>query len=153
MILETCQLLCTAIWVSCEDNGVDADPIPPCKSTHKNHPSAIWARKNKSNWKWLRKLGLELCKEYTYRYDKNHKLEEAIKELQVPDLPEGDFSQPPQCMGDIYKVENNSVGDSILAYRNYYTLGKCHLHFWKDRHAWKRRNIPKFVRKFYEGIN
>lgn len=134
MILETCQLLCTAIWLS--------GGIAYCKPTHTNHPSAIWTRANKSNWKWLRQLGLALCEEYTFRYGKTHKLEKIIRELTVPNIPKGDFVQPPQAMPDEYKHE-----DSIIAYRNYYVLGKAHLHFWKSRHAWKKRDIPPFIQE------
>jgi hypothetical protein len=132
MILETCQLLCTAIWLA----GGEAY----CKPTHKNHPSAIWCRANKSNWEWLKSLGIALCEEYTYRYGKTHKLETVLRELEVPDIPDGDFSQPTQAMPDEYKDK-----DSILAYRAYYSYGKTHLHFWKTRHAWKGRSIPRFI--------
>ena len=133
MILEYAQLLCTAIWLS----GGRAH----CRPTHQNHPSAIWARQNKSNWLWLQQLAIELCLEYTYRYERTHALEKIIRDLSVPDLPEGKFTPPTPAMPDCYKTE-----DSIQSYRNYYLLGKAHLHFWKTRHAWKKRNIPKFIR-------
>lgn len=136
MILEYCQLLCTAIWLS----GGEAH----CKATHKNHPCAIWTRANKSNWIWLRNLALALCKEYTYRYEKTHVLEKVIKDLKVPSLPEGEFVQPPQAMPDEYKHPN-----SIIAYRTYYMMGKSHLFMLKSgEHCWKKRNIPKFVAEF-----
>jgi len=134
MILETCQLLCTAIWLS----GGEAH----CKPTHKNHPSAIWARANKENWLWLQQLGIALCEEYTYRYGKIHRLDAVIRDLTVPDLPDGEFYQPTPAMPDEYKT-----GDSLTSYRNYYILGKCHLHFWKNRHAWKNRDIPRFIQE------
>ena len=40
MILETAQILCTAHHCIM---GEDADV--PYKSTHKNHPSTVWARR------------------------------------------------------------------------------------------------------------
>jgi hypothetical protein len=134
MILEYAQLLCTAVWLS----GGKAH----CKPTHQNHPCAIWARKNKQNWLWLQELAISLCEEYTFRYEKIHALDKVIRDLQVPDLPDGEMTEPPQAMPDCYKHE-----DSITAYRNYYILGKSHLHFWKSRHAWKNRNIPSFILK------
>lgn len=136
MILELCQLLCTAIWLS----GGTAY----CKPTHKNHPSAIWTRANKSNWLWLQQLAIALCEEYTYRYDKKHSLEDVIRQLQVPNIPDGAFYPPTPAMPDKYKEAYPD--DSLLAYRYYYVDGKKHLHFWKDRHAWKKRDIPKFVK-------
>jgi hypothetical protein len=136
MILEYCQLLCTAIWLS----GGTAH----CKATHENHPCAIWTRANKSNWLWLQKLALALCEEYTYRYNKTHSMEPILKELEVPPIPEGEFFQPPQAMPAEYKNP-----DSITAYRTYYMMEKTHLFFWKDgRPAWKGRNIPRFVCEF-----
>lgn len=132
MILEYAQLLCTAIWLS----GGSAY----CKPTHQNHPSAIWTRTNINNWLWLQTLALELCKEYTFRYNREHKLESVITNLVVPNLPDEPFFQPPQAMPDVYKQD-----DSIQAYRQYYLLGKSHLHYWKTRHAWKNREIPEFI--------
>jgi hypothetical protein len=135
MILETCQLLCTAIWLC----GGKAH----CKATHQNHPSSIWTRANKKNWVWLQNLGIALCEEYTYRYKKIHALETVIRDLEVPNLPNGEFFPPTPAMPDEYKVHD----DSLASYRNYYILGKSHLHFWKTRHAWKDRDIPRFVEK------
>lgn len=135
MILETCQLLCTAIWI-CGDGTVE----PPYKKTHENHPSAKWARASKKNWIWLRDLGIALCEEYTYRYGKTHKSETHIRALTCPDLPDVDFTDPPQAMPNEYKHS-----DVMTAYRNYYILGKSHLHLWKKRHAWKEREVPPFI--------
>lgn len=153
MILETAQLLCSAIWL-CNEQGKylskkGKDKI--YKLTHKNHPSAIWTRDNKSNWKWLKKLGLALCEEYQYRYGKVHKSYEIIKGLKCPALPEGEMYDPPQAMKDEYKKDS-----AIRGYRNLYAFGKDHLHFWKYRHAWKKRNIPRFIielRPEYEKYN
>ena len=48
MILEYSQLLSTA------HHELDGEPSIECyKSTHKNHPSALWARTNRSNYNWL----------------------------------------------------------------------------------------------------
>lgn len=140
MILETCQLLCTAIWLTLSKDELNKNP-PVCKATHKNHPSAIWTRESKENWLWLQSLGLELCKEYTFRYNKKHKYEEFLEKLIVPtELPNLAFTEPIPAMPLLYKKET-----SIESYRTYYSLGKAHLHFWKNRHAWKNRSIPEFI--------
>ena len=47
MILETAQLLSTAL----REHGYECEDI--YKSTHKNHPSAIWTRKTTGNFEWL----------------------------------------------------------------------------------------------------
>ena len=63
MILEYAQLLSTAHRVL--DGNEWADHVGLYKATHKNHPSAIWARESAGNYFWLNKLFQELCKEYT----------------------------------------------------------------------------------------
>lgn len=134
MIIETAQLLCSAIWLS----GKEA----PYKLTHKNHPCAIWTRANRENWCWLKQLGLALCEEYFYRYNKIHKTESIIKNLECPNLKNESFKEPPQAMPNEYKIEN----DSIQAYRLLYTIGKKHLH------AWKKREIPEFIKEINENF-
>ena len=140
MIIETCQLLCSAIFLV---SGIQ----PPYKLTHPNHPSAIWTRKSKENWKWLHSLGLALCEEYTYRYGKIHATEAVLKDLKCPDeLSDEPFTQPTQAMPDQYKDE-----DSIIAYRKYYCFDpkKKSLHTQKNGHAWKNRKVPYFINKVY----
>ena len=148
MILETAQLLCTAVWV-CDPDHVLQDEKNKIftyrgtriyRKTHQNHPCAIWARENKKHFRWLRKFGLRLCDEYTYRYGKVHKTREILEKLRTPtSLPEGVFHDPPQCMPDEYKVPN----DSVQAYRNYYKAEKRNMHYWKGKIAW--RDAPKWI--------
>ena len=111
-------------------------------ATHINHPSAIWVRQSYSNYVWLTQLLFYLCKEYTHRYGKVHKVESSdlLFNLYVP--PHAleptrsvvKFTQPTPAMPDIYKVP----GDSIRSYRNYYNGGKQHLA------AWKKREMPSW---------
>ena len=128
MILETAQLLSTTHWLS--------DSEGPYRITHKNHPSAIWTRSNKSNYTWLCQLGIELCKEYTYRYGKTHKTQKHLEwmSLNIPNLPDGEFTPPSLAMPDVFKCNDN-----IESYRQYYRLGKKHLH------NWKMREKPQFI--------
>lgn len=134
MILETCQLLCTTHHVT------ESEYIPPYKPTHKNHPCTIWVRESIDNYKWLVEFGLELSKEYTYRYGKTHKCEAYIRELgkNIPNLPNIGFTKPAQAMPDIYKCD-----DSIKAYRQYYFFEKY------DLHSWKKRDVPKWIKKIH----
>lgn len=126
MILESVQLLCSAHYLT------ESKYIPPYKLTHKNHPCAIWTRESIDNYNWLVSLTEELCKEYTYRYNKVHKCERdgLVENLKnnLPNLPDIGFTQPRQAMPDEYKDECSTV-----AYRNYYFYGKSHIHSWKKR--------------------
>jgi hypothetical protein len=58
-----------------------------------------------------------------------------------PNLPDGEFAEPPQAMPDEFKV----INDSITAYRKYYAFGKKHLH------SWKGREIPEWL-DIYEYV-
>ena len=121
MILESAQLLCTAHLIS---DGPDADV--PYKATHKNHPSAIWARESVSNYIWLYDHMIALGNEYTRRYGKKHltilKCSGAL--CKAPNnITKVDLTPMPQCMPDQYKVPGNSVE----AYWNYYEAEKVNV--------------------------
>jgi len=129
MILESAQLLSSAHWM----NNSEA----PYKLSHKNHPCSVWVRNSLSNYKYLCNLGIELCKEYTFRYDKIHKSQAVIEWClnNLPKIKDNGFTEPPKAMGDEYKV--NGVIDS---YRNYYKLAK------KEFATWKKRDIPNWFK-------
>ena len=130
MILETAQLLCGS-------HHMVNNPISdiPYKLSHKNHPCAIWVRQSLSNYLYLCDLGLELCKEYTYRYGKRHKSQDIIEWClsNKPTIKDIGFTTPPKAMPDEYKVD-----DVIESYRNYYIGAK------KDFAKWKNRDIPEW---------
>jgi len=125
MILETAQLLCGVHHVTSQIT----DQVP-YKLSHKNHPCAIWARTSLSNYLYLCELGLELCKEYTYRYGKRHKSQEVIEWCLIykPNVPDIEFTEPAMAMPDEYKV-----GDVVQSYRNYYMGAKSGFATWKNR--------------------
>lgn len=66
MILETAQLLCTA------HHELGSGTAAMYKSTHKNHPCAIWARECRGNYLWLFEHFQALCNEYEFRRGKVH---------------------------------------------------------------------------------
>ena len=76
---------------------------------------------SQANYRWLCRLGLELCGEYTFRYGKHHKCEEHLVWLcmHTPQgLPE-DWTPPKPAMPDEYKHS-----DPVMAYRTYYVCTK-----------------------------
>lgn len=134
MILEYSQLLSTAHHVL--DPDTDLAPYI-YKPTHKNHPSAVWARASRQNYDWLYSLLQALSTEYTYRYNKTHATTRLFHYLQYApiNIPDQDFTEPTLAMPDIYKVE----GDAIQSYHNYYNGDKQRMF------AWKNRPVPHFI--------
>lgn len=132
MILETSQLLCGSHWMTKKD-----DYFIPYKLCHKNHPCSKWARHSLSNYFYLCELGLELSKEYSYRYGKKHKSEQVI-EWSIenhPNIPDEGFTTPPLAMPDKYKSS-----DVVESYRNYYIGEKYSFA------KWKKREIPPWFK-------
>ena len=125
MILETAQLLCGVHHVTAHDTA-----HVPYKLSHKNHPCSIWCRESLSNYLYLCELGLELCKEYTYRYGKRHKSQDVIEWCLInkPNIPDIEFTEPAKAMPDEYKVKS-----VVESYRNYYIGAKSGFAIWKNR--------------------
>lgn len=112
------------------------------QATHVNHPSAIWTRESIKNYTWLSQLLTELCKEYTYRYDKIHKCEYSglVRYLQTTpvNIKSGEFTQITPAMPKEYIIDGNCVE----SYRNYYNKAKQHLASWKGKV--NSRNLPNW---------
>jgi len=127
MILESAQMLCTAHH--CYGSSEQKTNVP-YRQAHLNHPSTIWARKSISTYMWLYDHMIALGKEYTKRYGKEHLTIIKCREfLSIPpkDIQGYNWSEPPQCMPDEYKVDN----DAVTAYWNYYE---------KEKHTVKNSN-------------
>ena len=112
--------------------------------THINHPSAIWVRKSHQNYIWLSQLLESLCYEYTYRYEKTHKVErDGLLQVLTTNIPSntpiGPFTAPTPAMPDDVKVP----GNSLASYRKYYINNKSHLANWKKRQVpeWFNANV------------
>lgn len=134
MILESAQLLSTA-W----HQSQKLIPEGIYKSTHANHPCALWVRESYSNYLWLWNLGMALCKEYTYRFAKKHRTEYILshKLFIVPDLPRLGRTPFVQVMPPEFKHD-----DAIRAYQSYYQYVKAH------GQKWTRRKEPSFLTDF-----
>ena len=129
MILECAQMLCTAHIALGNENV-------PYKKSHLNHPSSVWVRANNENYQWLYNHMLALGEEYTKRYKRTHLTITKCKDILAVaplNIPTGSFNEPPQCMPDEYKVDN----DSISAYWNYYE---------QDKYKIANKNEQKIIR-------
>lgn len=147
MPLESAQMLCTAHRVldgtettvlSKTGRKLKAWVLPNkfrnsllYKAAHVNHPSSVWCRQSRANYKWLYDHFVALSHEYGQRYGKCHKSYQLLRDelYHAPDnIPDGPFTEPTPAMPTEYIVE----GDSIASYRNYYTHAKSDLHVWKQ---------------------
>lgn len=123
MLIESCQLLSTAHWY----NGTWTEDM--CLPAYKNHPCAQWARYSPETYEWLFLHAVYIGEEFMYRYGHTHG-----STRRIPFLHQGiegvavEWHDPPQCMPNEYKDR-----DVVRAYRNYYSLGKSHLHRYTKR--------------------
>lgn len=81
MALETAQLICTAVDI------MGGDTTGLYRTTHRNHPCAVWSRERRANMAWLIEHGIALCDEFTFRYGKIHSSKRVIINAGIRALP------------------------------------------------------------------
>jgi hypothetical protein len=141
IILEITQLLYTSHHILESVNM----PENVYKPTHRNHPMTLWVCNSKYNYLYAAKLGLELCKVYTFRYKKIHKCQSHLEWLidNIPhcqpqqylpktflatvNLPDN-VSDVPLCMPKQYHSN-----DLIKSYRQYIINEKNHVRTKTDK--------------------
>lgn len=136
MILEHCQMLCTAVLINPDLQTTLKIISVPYKKSHINHPCTIWVSKNYNNFAWLVAYTHELHEEYRYRYGREHLSYTTLKTCKIISdrlITYGNtlsiLNLSPVCvMPD--ECKTNSV---IESYRNYYRQYKSHLFSWTKR--------------------
>jgi hypothetical protein len=155
MILEECQMLCTAhrildgteiIGQSKSGRKVKRWVIDDQRNdilyqaTHVNHPCTQWSMYNSENYIWSVSLLRCLLDEYQHRYGKQHKCEELYPTLKfLPQMISGGYlTMFPQAMPDECKDPNPVTG-----YRNYYIIHKARFAKWTNRQTPEWFNVSK----------
>jgi len=129
--LEAAQLLCTARQLV-GDGGGKYD------ATHVYNSITRWLCQSTENYKWLCELSLQLCKEYTFRYDKTLACQKVIEDCELhPINRPGEFSYHPPAMPDDCKVD-----DIVESYRKYYITHKVYDKSGRFQAYWYYRNKP-----------
>jgi hypothetical protein len=125
MILESTQLLCTAL----NKKGVTT----PYRSTHINHPCTLWVGDSLDNFQWLVRLSYALNDEYCWRYDKtkSHASIAVIKQIEDCRFASRGLTTFAQAMPPEYKDED----DPVAAYRQFYCGEKSGFATWTKRGA------------------
>lgn len=135
MIVESAQMLCTAHRLL-DSNQSDI----LYKTTHKNHPCAIWCRESVQNYNWLYRLFVSLCDEYTFRYGKTHLTDRKLRNI---------LSNPPKNIKDVGPTliaqampQELKQENPVSAYRQYYIKEKTRFAFWtkRDKPIWFNNN-------------
>ena len=166
MPVELTQMLYTAHHMNDKFNGAVRlyynAPNNGWKRSFINHPTAIWVRSGIWAYTWTCLLAAALCKEYTYRYDREHGCQKHVEWLRKnlptkwprngpdysvcttpPTIVQTPFKNFPLCMPEQYKGD-----DAIESYRQYYIGDK------EPFAKWRRRPAPdwwpwglKFIEK------
>ncbi len=133
MILESCQMLCTAL------NELSGEQIAPYRSTHKSHPSTKWVRTSSANFEALATHTMAMLEEYTERFGKVHKcasvLEKCIELYDASMFPSQKSTRLPLAMPYEYHSEN-----IIESYRRFYAS--------KPRIRYPINKVPDWFKKY-----
>jgi len=126
MILESCQMLCTAI-----NELYGATQIAPYRSTHKYHPSTKWVMASSANFDALVLHTQAMLQEYTERFGKIHKCQSVLTEcnkLYDPSLfPTSQPTRLPLAMPHKFHSD-----DIVESYRRFYA-SKPKMRYPKDK--------------------
>ena len=117
MVLETAQLLSTAIFIN---SAINCDNI--YKPTHLQHPCTIWASSTLENWDWLFQHFIALCEEYRFRYNKQHASESISLYLlkHRTNIKGGSMTPFVNCTrSEAMQVDFKHIEDTCEAYKKY----------------------------------
>ena len=114
------------------------------KSTMRGHPCTQWVMKSLENYCWLAIHALEMCEEYTRRYDKRHGSRDVIEYLRFnypKNIPNPVRSPFAQAMPDYCKRS-----DAVDAYQTFYIEEKARFA------RWSKTPMPKWFEKKTLGM-
>ena len=147
MVVEMLQMCGSAVI----GHGATPDMMPltkkgtPLKGGYHRHPCSLWVGESRENYTWTVRHALELCKEYTNKYNKIHFCEKGIRHLEkmIYLIPKSNLTPFALAMPDEYRPENIDDDDiiyharaeeAIQAYRRYYHS--------KEFAVWDGRRTP-----------
>lgn len=140
MILESCQLLSTALYL----NGIEGARYKP---THINHPSTKWVAESSANFEDLIVHTNAMLNEYSLRFGKIHKCDDVLNNNIKPLFKANrllfpSYKQTPLKMA--MPIEYQIPGDPVQSYRNYYVTKEKMRYPAGKEPSWflKNRKIP-----------
>ena len=132
MILETAQLLCTAWNILEPDHG-----MPLYKSTHINHPCAVWVRESADNCEWLLDYWFYLAEIRNFSHKSFTDLWKYLVFGPPSSLNYKGLTLHPNCT--TFKEEK----DTVIAYRKYMCYEK-----WGHRTTWNYGEEPEWRKEY-----
>ena len=126
MLLESAQMLSTAVQKY-------TDRIEELyKPAYPNHPMTKWVGSTFSNFQWTLENAVFISHEYCKRFNKLHKSSRILNAIYdnqyYKEIPDEQFTPPPQCMPDQYKLRSDLY---VKAYRKYYQGEKEYFAKWE----------------------
>jgi hypothetical protein len=125
-------------------DNVRTEMQPPYKMTHINHPCTRWAARSWGNYMWLSQHGMELCREYTERYGREHKAHDVHRWLTRVVPPTFETTSPNVTTFAVAMPEDCKVaGNVVESYRNYYIKNKSYMAKWahSDKPKWWKETV------------
>jgi len=137
LCVETAQMMASAL----RRHGATDEQMPIAKTTGKaykggyhNHPCTIFVGDTQQNFIWTAHLGIALCHQYTYRYQKMHACSSAIHQMAelYHMIPAGELTDFARAFNkekypQLYDEERYTAVES---YRAYYSLDKRRFAQW-----------------------
>lgn len=139
MVLETAQMLCTALRIR---HGYDDVPY---KNAHPNHPLSKWLLQSNGNIFWLFHHGVALHQEYKHRFGKDHASGLVILSLShiIGDLQDEELQPFVNCARNkSLGIDYTDIADVHEAYRLY--LSDRWLTDKRDP-KWTKRDMPTWA--------
>ena len=143
MAVETTQMISTAVRLLCPELTKDDDIL--FKPAFIMHPCSVFARHSYSNFLWLLEHGIDLCREYVYRFPNKGKQHKCLGVLYhafylmktKPDvLNEGFYDNP---FSVTFNCSGFNTGDVYEDYK------MCMNHKWlldKQPPRWSSKSAP-----------
>lgn len=111
-------------------------------AVHTNHPCTVWTRETIGNYLWHYEHFVALCKEYEYRYGREHlsytKLNDILKKP-PKNIPLGEMTKIPLAMKTNPECINES--DPVGSYRSFYQTKQR-----RFKMNWTKRSIPEWFK-------
>jgi len=142
--MEAVQLLYTAWWLLVP-TGEWRNRAPYSVSgrrgynaTHKNHPTAVWVRTSRMNYLMCADYSLNICKEYTKRFGREHACQIHAEWLRnnIPPISEAMMTPIPLVVKEDVVRFAPTLREAVREYRKFYKTKMFLRYRYSERPSW-----------------